>query len=129
MLVIIGGKRSSCVYPGTHVLDESVKPEVLGCVPDLIHVVDFGCEETVREFLESLQVRHPHDADCILVVEHAWLALGGRNAPTELGRKASYFVLAHRQFGYAHIILLTREVSGIRKTIRDAADVAFDFSA
>lgn len=130
MLVIIGGNRSSCVYPGTHVLDKSVKPTVLGCVLECIKVVDFGREERIVEFLESLEVRHPANASDVLIVEHVWLTLGVRvTVLKKVYQDAINFLLAHRQYGYTDVILLTRRVELIRKVLRDAADVAFDFSA
>ena len=128
MLMIIGGKSSSCIYPGAHVLNPKEIPIVVGTHRSVVDVVDFGSKEKVEAFLDSKKIQHPHDANRVLIAEHAYFALDGRNARSTYNNRVSDFVQTHRQWGYEHVILLTRQVAWIRKQVRDAADVAFDFS-
>ena len=129
MLLIIGGKSSSCVYPGEHVTMPKVLPEIVGMRKELIDVVDFGIRDELDRFMAEKKLQHPADASRILIAEHAYFALDGRSAMSKRNTEVSNFVQAHRQWGYEHVILLTREVKWIRKAVRDAADIAFDFSA
>jgi len=125
MLAIIGGNRSSCVFPGTHTVEGvDVSKGVGGCVK----VVDFGNAESCAKLLRSRSRGLDVDDTNILVGEHAWLALGHRMWSTKECRRLTTLLLAYRKYGYSDVVLLTRRVEMINKLLRDAADVKFDFA-
>jgi hypothetical protein len=124
MLAIIGGRRSSCAFPG-HLPTLIDKP--ISATKDLgksVMVFDFGSTSDTERFLALPEA----NGDKILVAEHAHYALEGRQALSTRCKHVTYMILNYRHYGFASVFLLTRETSWIRKQIRDIADLKFDFS-
>jgi len=122
MLAIIGGRRSSCIFPG-HIFPPDDTPATKDAGRDVV-VVDFGNSKLVDEFMQN----QPQGEGRTLLVEHAYIGLDGRMALSKRCKSLTHLIMNYREFGYANVILLTREVSWIRKMIRDVADIKFDFA-
>jgi hypothetical protein len=118
MLMIIGGRRSSCIESAWHILKETVVPKEAG--PGVV-VIDGALWESFLERFETCRGKST------VIVEHAYFAFDYR-ARDKVTRNNCIAVLSYKHYGIDTLILLTREVGMINKQLRDQADVKFDFS-
>ncbi len=117
MLVIIGGRTSSCVRGLRAVTKET---------PDLDKVDGVVyCDCSSKEAVSSLIEVEP-EGGSTYILEHAYFALDCR-APTLKSLIALFEWIAGAQ-KFCNVFVLTREVSMIDKRVRSLAGLKFDFS-
>ena len=118
MLVVIGGRHSSCIVPGEGAVRPALLPKDAGAG---VVVIDGG-SKSFDAFMSGLGFQ---DGGCY-VIEHAYFAFDGRRWQDKVQRARCVAVEAAKRS--CDIFLLTREVSMLDKHLRDIADVRFDFS-
>jgi len=117
MLMIIGGKRSSCVRGH---LPSKVKPSDLEEVDGVIFC-DCASSETVLKLIEE-----DAKSEITYILEHAWAVADSRQSRSR--SVAAFALWCMEASKLSTVVLLTREVSHITKTLREVADLRFDFN-